>query len=170
MNMPKRFLIDLAGKIFGDWVALRRSLTNSPSGKPQWICRCSCGAERAVTGDNLRYGSSRGCGCRRTQTLTNRTGSKHHLWKGGKHTDVHGYVILNVGNNKERKEHRVVMEKHLGRPLAPLEIVHHKNGIRSDNAIANLELCLIQPPGQRVKDLIIWAEEILKNYAPEKLK
>lgn len=75
-----------------------------------------------------------------------------------------GYKTKNICG-KQIKEHRVVLEKHLGRPLSSNESVHHRNGDRADNRIENLELwSKSQPYGQRVEDKIEHACRILSEY------
>lgn len=78
-------------------------------------------------------------------------------------TSTDGYVY-----NQGRLQHRVVMAEALGRPLRRGETVHHKNGVRHDNRIENLELwSSFHPGGQRVEDLLAYAREIVAMYGDE---
>ena len=86
----------------------------------------------------------------------------------GWHKNQHGYIWKQVGVGKSKKmiiQHRQIMEEHLGRPLLPHENVHHKNGVRDDNRLENLELwTTAQPTGARVEDKLAWALEFLSEY------
>jgi hypothetical protein len=68
------------------------------------------------------------------------SGDKHPNWKGGRYLTSRGYVMVRVGLNQYMSEHRLVMERMLGRPLTRREHVHHKNGHKTDNRPENLEL------------------------------
>ncbi len=106
-------------------------------------------------------------------------GKDNPKWKGGKYTDERGYVLLSGRWEHPNRhptrgtvaEHRVVMETQLGRVLARHENVHHKNGVRHDNRIDNLELWAVpQPYGQRVDDLVAWVIDNYQNELEAKLE
>ena len=69
-----------------------------------------------------------------------------HLPSGGRMTDKDGYTLLRATDHPHTnsggyvRQHRLVMEGVLGRYLLPKEVVHHRDGDKSNNAISNLEL------------------------------
>ncbi len=70
----------------------------------------------------------------------NQRGENNRNWKGGKSNDRLYVLIKDSKKCKYYYEHRLVMEKYLGRKLKSEEIVHHKNGDKRDNRIENLQV------------------------------
>lgn len=71
-------------------------------------------------------------------------GEKGSNWKNGINKSM-GYILVYQPDHPYNRKryvmaHRLIMEKHLGRYLKPTEIVHHINGIITDNRIKNLKL------------------------------
>lgn len=65
---------------------------------------------------------------------------KSIAWKGGTTRTSQGYVEQRTQPYQKMLQHRLVMETLLKRNLESFEVVHHKNGIKTDNRIENLEL------------------------------
>jgi hypothetical protein len=75
-----------------------------------------------------------------------RKGEKASRWNGGRTIAKKGYIYILKPNHPFHNysgyvpEHRLTIEKHIGRYLKPQEVVHHINGITGDNRIENLML------------------------------
>lgn len=120
-----------------------------------WTTCPDCGKSmwRLVT--NVRCGRAPTARCKGCAAAQQR-GPRHGCWAGGRHITHQGYVSLSMSllsgpdlalvrprgpRTRTIDEHRLVMARHLGRPLRPGEVVHHRNGIRDDNRLENLQLC-----------------------------
>lgn len=114
----------------------RKNLT-----KVIWQACVDCGKERWV---RLNGGIPVSIRCWKCGN----SGERSYKWKGWSHQG--GYILIHllpndffypmINNRGYVFEHRLIMAKHLGRNLQPWEWIHHRNGIKSDNRLENLEL------------------------------
>lgn len=112
-----------------------------------WAACIDCGKKRWVM---LLKGKPKNLRCYLCSLkICSQLGEKNPAWKGGRTKVGGGYIHIRIYpdnffysmvNRHYVLEHRLIMAKHLGRCLQPFEIVHHKNGIKDDNRIENLEL------------------------------
>lgn len=65
--------IDLIGQKYGMLTVLRRGAdveVGKGKKKTTWVCKCECGSECTVRGNNLRNGNSKSCGCTAHEPVT----------------------------------------------------------------------------------------------------
>jgi hypothetical protein len=121
--------------------ATARNLTNANPAKRQDIT----GERNPMHGHGDRVlGKANG--------MFNRRKEAAPRWNGGRKVRKDGYVFVVAPSDhphpsyvkasglKYVLEHRRVMEVHIGRYLHPEEVVHHRDGDKTHNAIDNLEL------------------------------
>lgn len=70
----------------------------------------------------------------------------NHFWRGGAIADKHGYLLVHFPEHPQAtkagyvRQHRLIAERLLGRPLRPGEVVDHANRDTSDNRDENLRV------------------------------
>ncbi len=171
------------GAVFGRLTVLSYAGSGKKEGfpldRPHVLCRCECGNEKPIAAGNLRAGNVQSCGCLLEEYFAkNRLGGEQHPgWKGGRRTISNGYIVLKRPEHPNAMadgyvlEHVYVMSTFLGRALRKTENVHHRNGVKSDNNLTNLELWTkVQPTGQRVEDMVAFCEAYLKEYRTDARK
>jgi len=128
---------------------------------PYGYCHCGCGEKTKFnTQSDPRRGFVKGEPRRYVNghTLRNyhQTGDESPTWKGGARKDKDGYILLlkkdhhRADSHGYVREHIYVAEQALGRTLPNGYVIHHRNGIKSDNSLHNLILC----PSQRYHNFL----------------
>jgi len=130
--------------------------------RPAKFCsyRCNSIVNGYQKGHRFYRGGEKGW-IRKGQRLSRKTEFKSR-GKGGRYK-IRGYVLVYVPNHPFKTsadsvfEHRLVVEKYLGRYLTKDEVVHHKNHIKDDNRIGNLEVI-----NKKLHSKLHWDEKLKK--------
>jgi len=95
----KNKINDLTGQVFNKWTVLKREGSNKCN-NATYLCRCECGEERVIIGNNLTKNKSKGC------HKCAVTGENHYLWNFNltdKEREINNYRQI-PGYQKWRKE------------------------------------------------------------------
>ena len=117
---------------------------------------CACGCGELIPDFDKHHWKPRRFKNHHNMKMTARRDKDSNFWKGGR-INVSGYIKIFKPDHPNADvggyvfEHRLVMEKHLGRYLTVKETVHHINHDKSDNRIENLQLMT-----QSKLHIIIW--------------
>lgn len=84
---------DETGKRYGKLIVIKQVGLNNDK-KMTWLCKCDCGKETVVAGKSLRSGSTKSCGCYKSETAKknsekNKTHGEtnsrlYNIWRGVK--------------------------------------------------------------------------------------
>jgi len=93
-------------------------------------------------------------------------GPANFFWQGGQRTDKEGYLMVKAPDHPQAtrdgyvRQHRLVVERELGRFLLPAEIVHHRDGDPTNNDPDNLEVFATQADHMRHEWATNWYPRI----------
>lgn len=165
-----RKVVDLAGKIINGIKIIERSYEKQHKDKYHkiyWKCICHCGNEFIASGNNLKSGNTKSCGCVKNELISKigRNNSKTNKWifedniavgitNSGKvfmidkedfekvkdycwRFSVNGYV---VANSKDLTNSTINIHRLILNPNKD-EIVDHKDWNKADNRKLNLRVC-----------------------------
>lgn len=162
-------------------IAYGRDIGRTSSAPHQWTACSKCGKERWVRlhkkklyiKNNVCFTCHSKASIKEAHRIATeqakKLGKPAMNWKTGRTVKGDGYIQVKLQRddffypmtNRDRyvTEHRLVMAKYMGRCLHRWEIVHHRNGVRLDNSLENLQLVDVDKHSQitilerRVKQL-----------------
>jgi hypothetical protein len=108
-----------------------------------------CGESILVYPSRAKLGKSKFCSraCKATHLATSQTRENNPNWRGGRHLNKDGYIMVRHPDHPRAnpagyvREHIIIAESALGKPLPEGAIVHHINEDKTDNRNHNLVIC-----------------------------
>jgi hypothetical protein len=166
-DQTRRCDLGMAGTQIVEWSACPLCGHERWVNRTQIPMRCKkCAGEANGKNPNFHHAKHpKSCNCQRCKTERGElTREKNPAWKGGRIKTPDGYITIRLPKDHPYYsmtytdslvlEHRLVMAEYLGRALKKGETVHHRNGIKDDNRIENLELWIgSHGSGQRFEDI-----------------
>ena len=154
--------------------------TDNPRNNIRWVkVLCKCGREKEMKVHDVQRSKYHGLCFNCAAIYFVPRGPKHSDWTGGIFITQLGYRHINKNSLSPEElelfgcmvqpkrpyipEHRLVMARHLGRPLLRSEVIHHINKIKDDNRIENL--MLVDPHEHPEQELISAHTEIKRLRA-----
>ena len=165
-------LVNLAGKRYGRLVVMHRSGT-AKSGGATWLCKCDCGREVVIHGNNLRRGHTKSCGCLSVDAIIQRSKKQNEtrikeslvyvkfnnidaefvtdldIWNDSGASEFcwmysDGYAVTNIPNSRKI----VSFHRYAFTGCPDGLVIDHINGNRLDNRKENIRFVTIQQNNQ----------------------
>ena len=152
------------------------SAPSSVTSRLRCIVKCDCGNEADYSVQAIKSKKVTECGCEREQILPTTLDivDGKLVTSANKNFNKSGYVTYSINKGEYNgkvfhgpySEHKLIYEMYHGVTLTSNQNIHHKNGVRDDNHIDNLELWdTSQPAGQRVLDKLSYYFELVKSHS-----
>jgi hypothetical protein len=130
------------------------------------VFKCDCCSKDLICNKNIRQKKHF---CSQECKSKMNSGPLNHNWKGFiKKRKSSGHNLQYAPEHPKAKnnfvyEHRLIVEKHLGRILEDNEFVHHINGIKDDNRFSNLVVCSASEHTKAHNSLLLIAAPLIEK-------
>lgn len=137
--------IDLTGMTFGRLTVVER-VENNKFNKTQWLCKCSCGNEKIICGEELKAGKQKTCGKCNTYDLSGEYGictmsnGKQFIFDKDDYDLINKYCWRMTSNGYIQSGNQIKLHRLIANCPDKL-VVDHISGDKADNRKSNLRIC-----------------------------
>ena len=187
---------DLTGQKFGKLTVIKMSEERGNRNQIKWICKCECGNIHIVTGESLRAGKSKSCGCLKHEDSYNKIQDREFaLWKqlynstikrrnkqkgfGETNIDIQDFINLSKKNcfycNQEPKNILKDVNKTRRNELVSetiikfngIDRIDSKKGYIQGNVVTCCEKCNRAKNTMTQKEFKEWIQKIYEHYVKD---